>query len=230
MATTLLQRRARSAHQRSRRRTRSSVRKKNAEDARRLVKQIGWEALKRGEKRFRALNPFGCLDFVTGSEGLSEYLDMLMAHNSYWTSQSFNQFILSCMFFDEGKIQLAPRWDGFATPPSGSGTATPTPRDSSGSRPQPKRRTTQPFTVAPQEHKASDTPFTKSVSESAQHKDVLRVWAVDISGWHEEASAASIADLAKKLLPTDSDAVDKVTRYVRTVDKTRECGRFEGEA
>lgn len=49
---------------------------------------------------FRALNPHGCIDFIYDSGGMNQYLDMLSAHVSYWTSKSFATFVLTQLFSD----------------------------------------------------------------------------------------------------------------------------------
>lgn len=56
--------------------------------------------LQRAERRFRALNPHGCIDFLYDSGGMNQYLDMLSAHISYWTSKSFAIFVLTQLFSD----------------------------------------------------------------------------------------------------------------------------------
>ncbi|WVW79053.1 hypothetical protein I302_101016 [Kwoniella bestiolae CBS 10118] len=52
----------------------------------------------RGERRFSALNPHGNVDFYLPSAGVSEYLDMITAHLSYWTDPSFAAFLLAEIF------------------------------------------------------------------------------------------------------------------------------------
>ncbi|OCF44923.1 phospholipase [Kwoniella heveanensis CBS 569] len=52
----------------------------------------------RGERRFSALNPHGNVDFFLPSAGVSEYLDMITAHLSYWTDPSFAAFLLAEIF------------------------------------------------------------------------------------------------------------------------------------
>ncbi|WVR09184.1 hypothetical protein IAU60_006246 [Kwoniella sp. DSM 27419] len=52
----------------------------------------------RGERRFSALNPHGNIDFFLPSAGVSEYLDMITAHLSYWTDASFAAFLLAEIF------------------------------------------------------------------------------------------------------------------------------------
>ncbi|KZS90434.1 hypothetical protein SISNIDRAFT_475303 [Sistotremastrum niveocremeum HHB9708] len=53
----------------------------------------------RAERRFWALNPHGTLDFFLPSEGnISEYVDMLTAHSSYWGDPNLAAFVLSEIF------------------------------------------------------------------------------------------------------------------------------------
>ncbi|RSH95396.1 hypothetical protein EHS25_000483 [Saitozyma podzolica] len=52
----------------------------------------------RGERRFSALNPHGNVDFYLPSAGVSEYLDMITAHASYWSDPSFAAFLLAETF------------------------------------------------------------------------------------------------------------------------------------
>ncbi|KAK4686894.1 hypothetical protein P7C73_g3228, partial [Tremellales sp. Uapishka_1] len=52
----------------------------------------------RSERRFSALNPHGNVDFFLPSAGVSEYLDMITAHASYWTDPSFAAFLLAETF------------------------------------------------------------------------------------------------------------------------------------
>ncbi|CAD6912341.1 unnamed protein product [Tilletia controversa] len=62
--------------------------------------QFDMARLQRGQARLNALNPHGRVDFVIPSDGLSEYLEMIGAHMSYWTSTAFASFILSQTFSD----------------------------------------------------------------------------------------------------------------------------------
>ncbi|KAE8222171.1 hypothetical protein CF319_g4589 [Tilletia indica] len=62
--------------------------------------QFDMARLKRGQARLNALNPHGRIDFVIPSDGLSEYIEMLGAHISYWTSSAFASFILAQTFSD----------------------------------------------------------------------------------------------------------------------------------
>ncbi|KAF8334747.1 DDHD domain-containing protein [Cantharellus anzutake] len=53
----------------------------------------------RAERRFKALNSHGTLDYYLPGEGnLSEYVDMITAHSSYWNDPSLAAFILSEIF------------------------------------------------------------------------------------------------------------------------------------
>ena len=52
----------------------------------------------RAERRFSALNPHGNIDFYLPSAGVSEYLDMITAHASYWSDASFAAFLLTEIF------------------------------------------------------------------------------------------------------------------------------------
>lgn len=52
----------------------------------------------RGERRFSALNPHGNIDFYLQSAGVSEYLDMITAHASYWADPAFSAFLLTEIF------------------------------------------------------------------------------------------------------------------------------------
>ncbi|EPQ29883.1 uncharacterized protein PFL1_02556 [Pseudozyma flocculosa PF-1] len=62
---------------------------------------VDLDMLERGERRFRALNPHGCIDFMlAGSIGFSEYLDALSAHLQYWTHPDFATFVLTQLFAD----------------------------------------------------------------------------------------------------------------------------------
>ncbi|KAK0522882.1 hypothetical protein OC834_006115 [Tilletia horrida] len=74
--------------------------------------------LERGQARLNALNPHGRVDFVIPSDGLSEYLEMIGAHMSYWTSTAFATFILSQTF---SEFTPGPPKDGDGKPGSGSG-------------------------------------------------------------------------------------------------------------
>lgn len=66
-----------------------------------------YERLQRAERRFRALNPHGCIDFIYSSGGI-QYLDMLSAHVSYWTSKTFASFVLTQLFTDFTQQGRAP--------------------------------------------------------------------------------------------------------------------------
>lgn len=61
---------------------------------------VDLQRLEKGERRFRALNPHGCIDFIYDSGGYNQYFDMLSAHISYWQSKSFATFVLLQLFSD----------------------------------------------------------------------------------------------------------------------------------
>ncbi|CEL58527.1 putative phospholipase C1020,13c OS=Schizosaccharomyces pombe (strain 972 / ATCC 24843) GN=SPCC1020.13c PE=3 SV=1 [Rhizoctonia solani AG-1 IB] len=63
----------------------------------RLVSQARGES--RAERRFRALNPHGTIDFALPSEGtISDYVDMITAHGDYWADSSLATFVLTEIF------------------------------------------------------------------------------------------------------------------------------------
>ncbi|WVF65714.1 hypothetical protein IAT40_000445 [Kwoniella sp. CBS 6097] len=75
----------------------------------------------RGERRFSALNPHGNVDFFLPSAGVSEYLDMITAHMSYWTDPSFAAFLLAEIF--STRLDLMRTGMGLAQPVMPEGTA-----------------------------------------------------------------------------------------------------------
>ncbi|TKY87747.1 hypothetical protein EX895_003328 [Sporisorium graminicola] len=74
------------------------------------------ESLERAERRFRALNPHGCIDYhLSASISLSGYIDMFGAHLSYWTHQDFAVFVLTQLFMDFTKrdeVTIVPQLQG----------------------------------------------------------------------------------------------------------------------
>jgi len=58
----------------------------------------------KAERRFHALNPHGTLDFRLPTEGLSEYVDMITAHASYWADPNFAAFLLAELFARKGDL------------------------------------------------------------------------------------------------------------------------------
>ncbi|CAE6432318.1 unnamed protein product [Rhizoctonia solani] len=53
----------------------------------------------RAERRFRALNPHGTIDFALPSEGtISDYVDMITAHGDYWADANLATFVLTEIF------------------------------------------------------------------------------------------------------------------------------------
>ncbi|KAJ1034993.1 hypothetical protein NDA18_000598 [Ustilago nuda] len=87
------------------------------------------DSLERGECRFRALNPHGCIDYhLSASISLSGYLDMFGAHLAYWTHRDFAVFELTQLFMDFTKkdeltlvpeLQAVQRGDSDADEPEG---------------------------------------------------------------------------------------------------------------
>ncbi|KAG8690205.1 hypothetical protein FRC09_012073 [Ceratobasidium sp. 395] len=53
----------------------------------------------RAERRFRALNPHGNIDYALPSEGaISDYVDMITAHGDYWSDPNLASFVLTEIF------------------------------------------------------------------------------------------------------------------------------------
>ncbi|KAH7336775.1 DDHD domain-containing protein [Rhizoctonia solani] len=53
----------------------------------------------RAERRFRALNPHGTIDFALPNEGtISDYVDMITAHGDYWADANLATFVLTEIF------------------------------------------------------------------------------------------------------------------------------------
>ncbi|WFD35090.1 hypothetical protein MCUN1_001939 [Malassezia cuniculi] len=76
---------------------------KNADEEDKMSTDISM--LESGERKFFALNPYGCLDFALETSKVNQftqYLDMFQAHMCYWTSVPFANFLLK---------QLVPRED-----------------------------------------------------------------------------------------------------------------------
>ncbi|WFD45284.1 hypothetical protein MPSI1_003966 [Malassezia psittaci] len=62
--------------------------------------------LELGERRFLALNPNGCIDYVVDGGSVyqfTQYLDMFRAHMSYWTSPAFGNYILKQLIPNQNK-------------------------------------------------------------------------------------------------------------------------------
>ncbi|CBQ70982.1 related to phosphatidic acid-preferring phospholipase A1 [Sporisorium reilianum SRZ2] len=74
------------------------------------------ESLERAERRFRALNPHGCIDYhLSASISLSGYIDMFGAHLSYWTHADFAVFVLTQLFMDFSRgdeVTIVPQVQG----------------------------------------------------------------------------------------------------------------------
>ncbi|KAK0547275.1 hypothetical protein OC846_004921 [Tilletia horrida] len=69
--------------------------KKKSKAAKAKKEEFDLARLERGQARLNALNPHGRVDFMIPSDGLSEYIEMIGAHMSYWTSSAFATFILT---------------------------------------------------------------------------------------------------------------------------------------
>ncbi|BGP01102.1 hypothetical protein JCM10021v2_004798 [Rhodotorula toruloides] len=68
-----------------------------------------YEWVSRAEKRMKALNASGTVDFYLPSEGISQYIDALTSHQNYWTDRRFSTFVLSQLFADDAHIELTGR-------------------------------------------------------------------------------------------------------------------------
>ncbi|WFD01311.1 hypothetical protein MYAM1_004073 [Malassezia yamatoensis] len=68
--------------------------------------ELPLNTLELGERRFLALNPNGCIDYVVDGGSVyqfTQYLDMFRAHMSYWTSPAFCNYILKQLIPNENK-------------------------------------------------------------------------------------------------------------------------------
>lgn len=63
----------------------------------------------RAERRFRALNPHGRVDFVIPLEGMlaNQYMDMLSSHGTYWHLAEFADFVLVNLLASEEQLRNA---------------------------------------------------------------------------------------------------------------------------
>ena len=81
------------------------------------------ESLERAERRFRALNPHGCIDYhLSASISLSGYIDMFGAHLAYWTHKDFAVFVLTQLFMDFTKrdeLTIVPQVQGLQSEDAG---------------------------------------------------------------------------------------------------------------
>ncbi|GAA5917665.1 hypothetical protein JCM5296_007440 [Sporobolomyces johnsonii] len=68
-----------------------------------------FEWVARAEKRMKALNPSGTIDFVLPGEGLNQYLDAITAHQDYWQDKRFSTFVLTQLFSSEQDLERAGR-------------------------------------------------------------------------------------------------------------------------
>ncbi|GAA5960704.1 hypothetical protein JCM8115_001804 [Rhodotorula mucilaginosa] len=67
------------------------------------------EWVERAEKRMKALNPSGCIDYFLPSDGINQYLDALTAHQDYWADPRFSTFVLTQLFADESHLEKTGR-------------------------------------------------------------------------------------------------------------------------
>ncbi|GAA5948867.1 hypothetical protein JCM3765_003936 [Sporobolomyces pararoseus] len=68
-----------------------------------------FEWVGRAEKRMKALNPSGTVDYFLPAEGINQYLDALTSHQSYWEDRRFSTFILSQLFASQEQLEKAVR-------------------------------------------------------------------------------------------------------------------------
>ncbi|GAA5992871.1 hypothetical protein JCM10908_001383 [Rhodotorula pacifica] len=68
-----------------------------------------FEWVERAEKRMKALNPSGCIDYFLPSDGINQYLDALTAHQDYWADRRFSTFVLTQLFADESHLEKTGR-------------------------------------------------------------------------------------------------------------------------
>ncbi|KDN42398.1 hypothetical protein K437DRAFT_237777 [Tilletiaria anomala UBC 951] len=202
-------------------------RQKASSDPKQAADTFSLKAFEKGEKRFRALNPFGCIDFVLDGQGFSEYLHMLTAHTSYWTSEAFNLLLLSCLFMDQQPVCTVPQWKVpiAASASAGEGRADRNePHESHGLQKEPTKQDIQPFVISPSSEQPQ-TPFTDCINEASQvalqGSPALRVWAVDVSRWLATTPEDELPRLAEELLASSPEAAEKVKHYVKAVDKAR---------
>ncbi|GAA6015612.1 hypothetical protein JCM11491_007174 [Sporobolomyces phaffii] len=68
-----------------------------------------FEWVGRAERRMKALNPSGTVDYYLPAEGINQYLDALTAHQDYWEDKRFSTFILSQLFASQEELEKAVR-------------------------------------------------------------------------------------------------------------------------
>jgi phospholipase DDHD1 len=68
-----------------------------------------FEILDRAERRFKALNPQGNIDFVLPGEGVNQYLDALTSHGDYWYDKRLAEFVLLQLFSEEEELGIVGR-------------------------------------------------------------------------------------------------------------------------
>lgn len=81
--------------------------KQDEQDKEEASKSLDLDHLIRAEKRFRALNRHGCIDFYFNTTPantpamMGEYISMLSAHNNYWNSPALVNLILTQVWAEE---------------------------------------------------------------------------------------------------------------------------------
>lgn len=65
-----------------------------------------FERLDRAERRFKALNPQGCVDFYLPAEGINQYLDALTSHGNYWYDKRLAEFLLLQLFAEDKELEI----------------------------------------------------------------------------------------------------------------------------
>ncbi|GAA6060583.1 hypothetical protein JCM10212_006818 [Sporobolomyces blumeae] len=68
-----------------------------------------FEWVGRAERRFKALNPSGTVDYYLPAEGINQYLDALTAHQDYWEDRRFSTFVLTNLFSSQEELERAGR-------------------------------------------------------------------------------------------------------------------------
>lgn len=72
---------------------------------------LSLEELELGERRFQALNPYGCIDFVADGgtvNQFTQYIDMFRAHMSYWTNPAFSNYLLKQLVPNDNVVPSTP--------------------------------------------------------------------------------------------------------------------------
>jgi phospholipase DDHD1 len=61
------------------------------------------------DRRFKALNPQGSVDYYLPSEGVNQYLEALSSHGSYWYDPRFATFVLTQLFASNEDLEKTGR-------------------------------------------------------------------------------------------------------------------------